>query len=49
MSVHETVATRPMNLSVFLLRCKLTVGRFEKRIDPDFPRELDDGTVLVKQ
>jgi L-2-amino-thiazoline-4-carboxylic acid hydrolase/Saccharopine dehydrogenase NADP binding domain len=32
--------------SLFLIWCKLTVGRLEKRIDPKFPQELVDLAVL---
>jgi hypothetical protein len=31
---------------LFLLRCRLTVGRFKKRIDPRFPAELVDLAAL---
>ena len=31
---------------LFLLRCKLTVGRLKKRIDPKFPQELIDIAAL---
>lgn len=31
---------------LFLLRCRLTLGRFRKRIDPDFPPELVELTAL---
>lgn len=32
--------------TLFLLRCKLTVGRLKKRIDPKFPQELIDIAAL---
>ena len=32
--------------TLFLLRCKLTVGRLKKRIDPRFPKEMIDLAAL---
>jgi hypothetical protein len=32
--------------TLFLIRCKLTVGRLKKRIDPRFPQELIDIAAL---
>jgi hypothetical protein len=32
--------------SLFLIRCKLTVGRLKRRIDPRFPQELIDLAAL---
>ena len=32
--------------TLFLIRCKLTVGRLKKRIDPKFPQELIDIAAL---
>jgi hypothetical protein len=32
--------------SLFLIRCKLTVGRLKRRIDPKFPQELVDLAAL---
>ena len=32
--------------SLFLIRCKLTVGRLKRRIDPKFPQDLIDLAAL---